>query len=172
MAAESNETQERIDSLLRSETGLLATWDTPPEWLGLLITGLSLAVGEEEIIYLGASFIAPTPDSLLRVGIFTPDMLITAEVSGISTEGHKEIRTVVQARADLVRFEVSGGASSFDADELDEWPGGFSIRAIYASGLEVIVPSSVVDTNAKRHSVNAVLAGLRSDLRGYNRRHS
>jgi hypothetical protein len=98
-------------------------------------------------------------------------MLITAEVSGISTEGHKEIRTIVQARADLVRFEVSGGTSSFDADELDEWPGGFSIRAIYASGLEVIVPSSVVDTNAKRHSVNAVLAGLRSDLRGYNRRH-
>ena len=172
MVSEPNETQERIDALLRAETGLDAVWETPPVWLGLLITGLSLAVGEEEVIYLGASLTSADPDAVLRVGIFTPDILVTAEVNGISAEGHKEIKTMVQARADLARFEVSGGSSSFDPDELDEWPGGFSIRAIYASGLEVIVPSSIVDTNAKRHSVNAVLAGLRADLRGYNRRHN
>ncbi|MEN0083184.1 MAG: hypothetical protein AAGC66_00315 [Leifsonia sp.] len=153
--------REQLSSLLRAETGLQLLFEVPPLWLESVLNGLALAVGDEPIIYLGAS-LGQAADTTLRIGVYTDQLLVTAEARGLG-DARPSISTQVHSRRELVRLDIAGGPSA--TGPIEEWPGSFRIRATYSSGLEVTVPSSVVDTPSKRTSVEAVLDGLRADLK-------
>lgn len=136
----------------------------PSVWVDSLLTELAMAVGEEQIVYLGAS-LGQAVDTSLRVGVFTDRLLVTAEARGIG-DARPVVTTTLHSRRLLERLEIT--AVSGTAAPGPEWPSRFRLRAVYASGFEVIVPSSVVDTAAKPASVDRVLMGLRTDLSAHD----
>lgn len=154
--------QEKLRALLDEERGLREVLDGKPAWYSLLLRQLELAVGEQPIIYLGAAAASAPSSVTLRVGIFTDHTVVAAEVVDDNTPG-AQVVTRVESRSGLLRFELSGGTESDNASP-SSWAGGFRIRAFYQSGLVVTVPANVVDTEAKRVSVQAVLDGIRGDL--------
>lgn len=149
-----------IEELLRAETGLGELLTSAPPWLDQVLSGIALAVGDQKIVYLGAS-VDRGAETILRVGVFTDRLLVISQARAVP-DARPVVTTQAQSRADLIRLELSCNPPS--RNESDEWPSRFRIRAIYGSGLEVTVPSSVVDTPIKRASVEAVLDGLRDDL--------
>ncbi|MDN4614236.1 hypothetical protein P5G50_07190 [Leifsonia sp. F6_8S_P_1B] len=153
--------EQGLRELLTAERGLRELLDDEPEWYPALLRQLQLAVGDERIIYLGASAASGVATVTLRVGVFTDRMVIATEVFD-GGDGDPQVVTRVESRASLLRFELHGGSEAEGAP--DAWPGGFRIRAFYRSGLTVSVPANVVDTEAKRVSVHAVLDGIRADL--------
>lgn len=154
--------QEKLRSLLDEERGLRELLDRRPAWYAVLLRQLELAVGDRPIIYLGAAAASAPSTVTLRVGIFTEHAVVAAEVIDDGTPG-AQVVTRVEGRSGLLRFELSGGTESDNAAP-SSWAGGFRIRAYYASGLIVTVPANIVDTEAKRVSVQAVLDGIRDDL--------
>lgn len=154
--------QEQLRGLLDEERGLKELLVTEPTWYPTLIRQLELAVGDDRIIYLGAAAASGLSTVTLRVGIFTDRTVVAAEVTDDGSPG-AQVVTRVEGRADLLRFELSGG-TEVDNQSESSWPGGFRVRAFYQSGLVVTVPANVIDTEAKRVSVHAVLDGIRSDL--------
>ncbi|WP_285115368.1 hypothetical protein [Leifsonia sp. fls2-241-R2A-40a] len=154
--------QEQLRALLDEERGLRELLGADPSWYSVLIRQLELAVGDDRIIYLGAAAASALSTVTLRIGIFTDHTVVAAEVIDDGSPDAQVI-TRVESRADLLRFELSGGTESANSSE-DSWQGGFRIRAFYQSGLIVTVPANVVDTEAKRVSVHAVLDGIRADL--------
>jgi len=154
--------QEKLRALLDGERGLRELLEPGPPWYPNLLHQLELAIGDQEIIYLGAA-VASGPSSVtLRVGIFTDRIVVAAEVIDDDTPG-AQVVTRVEGRSGLLRFELSGGTEDDNTSETS-WAGGFRIRAFYRSGLVVTVPANLVDTEAKRVSVRAVLDGIRGDL--------
>jgi hypothetical protein len=162
--AQDTEVAATIRGLLEAERGLLDVLDFDPAWYPTLLSQLTLAVGDDPIVYLGAT--APTSgySLILRVGIFTETMVVAAEVYDGQHDENIGVLTKVQSRTDLLRFELSGG-SELDNESESTWAGGFRVRALYQSGLVVTVPANIIDTDTKRASVHAVLDGLRRDLR-------
>ena len=154
--------QDRLRDLLAAERGLERLLDPQPSWYAVLLRQLELAVGDQRIIYLGAAAASGLSTVTLRVGVFTDRIVVAAEVIDDGTPG-AQVVTRVESRAGLLRFELSGGSEADNADE-SSWSGGFRIRAFYQSGLTVTVPANIVDTEAKRVSVRAVLDGIREDL--------
>jgi len=133
-------------------------------FLGSIVTGVALAVGESDVKYLGAS-LHSTDDLIgVRVGVFTEGAIITVEAARAAGTGQSDVITHVHRRADLERLEITGGTASIGADELADWPGRFTVRALYRDGLEVVIPMSDADTPQKRNSVWTILNGLRDDL--------
>jgi len=153
---------EHLRALLNGERGLAELLGSGPAWYPVLLRQLELAVGDQEIIYLGASAASGLSTVTLRVGIFTEHIVVASEVIDDGTPG-AQVVTRVESRSGLLRFELSGGAESDNASA-SSWSTGFRIRAHYQSGLTVTVPANVVDTEAKRVSVQAVLDGMRADL--------
>lgn len=153
--------EERLRELLMAERGLRELLDDDPAWYPVLLRQLSLAVGDQRVIYLGASAASGLGAVTLRIGVFTDGMVITAEILDEGEEA-PQVVTRVESRTGLLRFELLGGSEVEEAT--DAWPGGFRIRAFYRSGLTVTVPANIVDTEAKRVSVHAVLDGIRADL--------
>lgn len=156
-------TRDSLHSLIASETGLEAVLEARPNWYGRLLTGLTLAIGDDLIVYLGASLEQSELGFTFRVGVFTAETIAVGEARG-SALGEATVTTKLQRRADLMRIEISGGTSAFDPS-LAEWPGRFRMRAVYGSGLELTIPASVVDTDQKRASLDHILDGLRNDLK-------
>lgn len=154
--------QETLRGLLDEERGLRALIEPGPAWYPALLRQLELAVGDEPIIYLGAAAATGLSTVTLRIGIFTRHIVVAAEVIDDGTQT-PQVVTRVEGRSGLLRFELSGGSEADNATE-SSWSGGFRIRAFYRSGLVVTVPANVVDTEAKRVSVQAVLDGIRTDL--------
>ena len=154
--------QAKLRSLLDEERGLRELLDRKPAWYAVLLRQLELAVGDQPIIYLGAATASAPATVTLRVGIFTEHTVVAAEVIDDGTPG-AQVVTRVEGRSGLLRFELSGGTESDNASPTS-WATGFRIRAYYASGLVVTVPANLVDTEAKRVSVRAVLDGIRGDL--------
>ncbi|RDV43836.1 hypothetical protein DOE76_15235 [Leifsonia sp. ku-ls] len=154
--------QEKLRALLDEERGLRELLERKPAWYPVLLRQLELAVGDQRIIYLGAAAASAPATVTLRVGIFTDHVVVAAEVIDDGTPA-AQVVTRVESRSGLLRFELTGGSESDNASPTS-WPGGFRIRAYYASGLVVTVPANVVDTDAKRISVQAVLDGIRTDL--------
>jgi hypothetical protein len=154
--------QAQLRALLDEERGLAELLDGAPGWYPALMRQLELAIGDDRIIYLGASAASALSTVTLRVGVFTDHTVVAAEVIDDGTDAAQVI-TRVESRADLLRFELSGGTENDNSTETS-WPGGFRVRAFYQSGLVVTVPANVVDTEAKRVSVHAVLDGIRADL--------
>lgn len=156
--------QEQLRTLLTAERGLVELLSADPDWYPVLLRQLELAVGDERIIYLGAAAAASGPSTVtLRIGVFTDHIVVASEVIDDGTPG-AQVVTRVESRSGLLRFELSGGTEA-DNESDASWAGGFRIRAYYQSGLVVTVPANIVDTEAKRVSVRAVLDGIRSDLR-------
>ncbi|SEI02117.1 MULTISPECIES: hypothetical protein [unclassified Leifsonia] len=153
---------DQLRSLLDGERGMKELAATKPVWYPALVRQLELAVGDDEIIYLGAATATSASAVTLRVGIFTASMVVAAEVVDDGSPG-AHVTTRVEGRAALEWFELSGGQGDDGSDS--PWPGGFRIRAYYRSGLTVTVPANVVDTEAKRVSVHGVLDGIRADLK-------
>ena len=154
--------QEKLRALHDEERGRREVIDRKPAWFALLLRQLELAVGDQPIIYLGAATASAPSSVTLRVGIFTDHTVVAAEVVDDNTPG-AQVVTRVESRSGLLRFELSGGTESDNASP-SSWAGGFRIRAFYQSGLVVTVPANIVDTEAKRVSVQAVLDGIRGDL--------
>jgi hypothetical protein len=154
--------QDQLRELLDGERGLTELLGANPEWYPVLIRQLELAVGDARIIYLGAAIASGLSTVTLRIGIFTEHTVVAAEVIDDGTPG-AQVVTRVESRSGLLRFELSGGTESDNSSE-SSWQGGFRVRAFYRSGLVVTVPANVVDTEAKRVSVHAVLDGIRADL--------
>lgn len=155
--------QDGLRALLAAERGLDDMLNPEPAWFPVLLRQLELAVGDQRIIYLGAATASGLSTVTLRVGIFTDHVVVAAEVIDDGTPGAAQVVTRVESRAGLLRFELSGGTEADNASETS-WAGGFRIRAFYRSGLTVTVPANIVDTEAKRVSVHAVLDGIRDDL--------
>ncbi|WP_431245721.1 hypothetical protein [Leifsonia xyli] len=153
---------EQLRSLLDGERGLADLLRSEPAWYPVLLRQLELAIGDQRIIYLGAAVAAGLSTVTLRVGVFTEHIVVASEVIDDGTPGAQVI-TRVESRTGLLRFELSGGTETDNAAE-STWSTGFRIRAFYQSGLTVTVPANIVDTEAKRVSVQAVLDGIRSDL--------
>ncbi|MFJ8896507.1 hypothetical protein ACIRCZ_18125 [Leifsonia sp. NPDC102414] len=158
------DTRDALHRLISGETGLEAMLDARPSWYGRLLTGLTLAIGDDQIVYLGAAMEQSELGFTFRVGAFTPDTIAVGEARG-GAVGEASVTTKLQRRADLVRLEIAGGIPAFDPTEFSEWPGKFRLKATYGSGLELTIPSSVVDTDQKRASLDHILDGLRNDLK-------
>ncbi|MFP3466551.1 hypothetical protein [Leifsonia sp. SIMBA_070] len=154
---------EQLRALLREERGLVELLQSDPGWYPVLLRQLQLAVGDERIIYLGAAAASGLSTVTLRVGVFTENIVVASEVIDDGTPSAQVI-TRVESRSGLLRFEITGWPEGDDGSD-SPWTGGFRIRAFYQSGLMVTVPANVVDTEAKRVSVRAVLDGIRADLR-------
>jgi len=154
--------QAQLRALLDEERGLTELLDAARGLYPTLMRQLERAIGDDRIIYLGAASASALSTVTLRVGVFTEHTVVAAEVIDDGTTAAQVI-TRVESRADLLRFELSGGTENDNATETS-WPGGFRVRAFYQSGLVVTVPANVVDTEAKRVSVHAVLDGIRADL--------
>ncbi|WP_391857166.1 hypothetical protein, partial [Vibrio cidicii] len=88
--------RERIADLLRAETGLEVLFAAPSVWVDSLLTELAMAVGEEQIVYLGAS-LGQADDTSLRVGVFTDRLLVTAEARGIG-DARPVVTTILHSR--------------------------------------------------------------------------
>ena len=162
MASDLADVRQAIGDLLRAETGLAAVMAGNEPWVDEVISGLALAVGEDRIIYLGAA-VDDSPERILRIGAFTENLLVTTQARILGEPARAGVVTQVQSRRDLLKLELTSTASGPDGST--DWPGRFRIRALYRSGLEVTIPSSVVDTTSKRASVEAILTGLRADLK-------
>lgn len=158
------DTRDALHHLISRETGLETMMEARPSWYGRLLTGLTLAIGDDQIVYLGAALEQSELGFVFRVGAFTPDMIAVGEARG-GAVGEASVVTKLQRRTDLVRLEISGGIPAFDPAAFDEWPGRFRMKATYGSGLELTIPSSVVDTPQKRASLDHILDGLRNDLK-------
>jgi len=155
--------RDQLRTLLTAERGLMELLSADPEWYPVLLRQLELAVGDERIIYLGAAAASGLSTVTLRIGVFTDHIVVASEVIDDGTPG-AQVVTRVESRSGLLRFELSGGTEA-DNESDASWAGGFRIRAFYQSGLVVTVPANIIDTEAKRVSVRAVLDGIRSDLR-------
>ncbi|MGJ4845971.1 hypothetical protein [Leifsonia sp. Le1] len=158
------ETRDTLHRLISSETGLDAMLAARPNWYGRLLTGLTLAIGDDPIVYLGAALEQSELGFTFRVGAFTPETIAIGEARG-GAVGEASVSTKLQRRGDLVRLDISGGIPAFEPASYTEWPGKFRMKATYGSGLEVTIPSSVVDTAQKRASLDHILDGLRNDLK-------
>ncbi|WP_348786486.1 hypothetical protein [Leifsonia sp. NPDC080035] len=134
--------------------------------LGAIVTGVALAVGEDDVKYLGAALRRSEQVLSVHVGVFTAGTIVTVEAMLSTQSGQSDVITRVHRRTDLERLEVAGGTPSFQADDLAEWPGRFTVRAVYRDGLELVIPMSEADTPQKRNSVWTILNGLREDLGG------
>ena len=70
----------------------------------------------------------------------------------------------VPRRSDRQPRETPGAPPATTTDDFVEWPGRFTVRAVYRDGLELIIPMSDANTPQKRNSVWTILSGLRGDL--------
>ena len=70
---------------------------------------------------------------------------LSLSLRSLSTEnGNSDVVTRVHSRSDLERLEITGGTPSTTTDDFVEWPGRFTVRAVYRDGLEMIIPMSGV----------------------------
>ncbi|WP_369961982.1 hypothetical protein [Leifsonia sp. EB34] len=155
--------RDTLGRMLIDEIGSPAADGLQAEFLGAIVTGVALAVGDSDVKYLGASFRAVDDIVGVRVGVFTESTIITVEAARART-GESDVITHVHRRADLDRLEITGGTPSLGADEFAEWPGEFTVRALYNDGLELVIPMSDANTPQKRNAVWTILNGLRADL--------
>lgn len=133
--------------------------------MGSIVTGVALAVGDDDDVeYLGASLRRSEEVLAVQVGVFTARTIITVEAMLSTENGNSDIVTRVHSRSDLERLEITGGTPSTTTDDFVEWPGRFTVRAVYRDGLELIIPMSDANTPQKRNSVWTILSGLRGDL--------
>ncbi|MFF2052937.1 hypothetical protein ACFVU2_15160 [Leifsonia sp. NPDC058194] len=158
--------RDSIGRMISEEIGPTALDGTPPTFLGSIVTGVALAVGESEVTYLGASSQATAEIVRVRVGAFTAGTVTTIEAVFSRLSRNADVTTRVHRRSDLERLEVSGGAPSVGADDTAEWPGRFTVRALYRDGLELVIPMSDANTPHKRNSVWTIFGSLREDLSG------
>jgi hypothetical protein len=157
-------TRDTIGRRIVDEIGSDAADALEPAFLGAIVTGVALAVGDSDVKYLGASFRAADDLIGIRVGVFTDGAIVTVEAARAQQSGQSDVTTHVHRRADLERLEITGGTPSIGVDELAEWPGRFTFRALYRDGLEVVIPMSDADTPQRRNAVWSILNGLREDL--------
>ncbi|GAA0433127.1 hypothetical protein GCM10009543_30910 [Leifsonia naganoensis] len=156
--------RDSIRKMILEEIGASALEGTPSTFLGSIVTGVALAVGESELNYLGASR-QVTPEMVrVRVGAFTSGTVTTIDAVHSLTSGSTDVTTRIHRRGDLERLEISGGAPSLGVDDTTEWPGRFTVRALYRDGLELIIPMSEANTAHKRSSVWTIFNALREDL--------
>lgn len=156
--------RDAIGRMIVEEIGSTALDGVPPAFLGSIVTGVALAVGDSELSYLGAS--AQSTDEMVRVrvGAFTVGTVTTIEAVYSVASRKTDVRTRVHRRADLERLEISGGVPSIGVDDTAEWPGRFTVRALYRDGLELVIPMSDANTPHKRNSVWTIFTSLREDL--------
>jgi hypothetical protein len=136
----------------------------PDTFVGSIVTGIALAVGDDDLRYFGANAQSNGGVVGVRVGAFTDDTLVTVEAAFSAQSGGTDVTTRVHRRSDLQRLDITGGTPSTSPDGIADWPGRFTIRAVYNDGLEVIIPMSEANTPHKRNSVWTILSGLRHDL--------
>jgi hypothetical protein len=156
--------RDEIGQAILDEIGDDALGGVPATFLGAIVTGVRLAVGESEIRYLGASSQALEDVIGVRVGAFTDGTVTTVEAIFSTRTTTSEVTTRVHRRGDLERLEVAGGTPSLGVEDTVEWPGRFTVRALYRDGLELVIPMSEANTPRKRSSVWTILEGLRADL--------
>lgn len=156
--------RDTIYRMISDEAGNAALDGLPDAFLGSIVTGVALAVGDDDLRYFGANAQASGGVVGVRVGAFTDNTLVTVEAVYSAQNGASDVTTRVHRRSDLQRLEIAGGTPSVGTDDLAEWPGRFTIRAVYTDGLEITIPMSEANTPQKRNSVWTILTGLRHDL--------
>jgi hypothetical protein len=156
--------RDSIRRMILEEIGQTALDGVPSTFLGSIVTGVALAVGESELNYLGASSQKKGEMVRVRVGAFTSGTVTTIDAVHSLSTGNTDVSTRVHRRGDLERLEISGGVPSLGSDDTAEWPGRFTVRALYRDGLELIIPMSEANTPHKRSSVWTIFTALREDL--------
>lgn len=155
--------RELIGRMILEELG--EALDSAPEtYLGSVVTGVALAVGDHDIRYVGASNEATSGRLTTRVGVFTESTVVTIDAEYSSSDRQPTVTTQVHRRADLERLEITGGTPSIAHSDDIDWPGPFTVRARYRDGLELVIPMSDANTAQKRNAVWNILNGLRQDL--------
>ncbi|WP_426625676.1 hypothetical protein ACPPVW_06345 [Leifsonia sp. McL0607] len=150
--------------MILDEVGDAALAGVPESFIGAVVTGAALAIGDDDLRYTGASVQRTEELVRLRFGGFTDSTLTTISADFDLASRHAEVVTRVHRRSDLERLEIRGGTASFGGDDPAEWPGSFAVRAQYRDGLEIVIPMSDANTPKKRNAVWTILAGLRQDL--------
>ncbi|GIT79798.1 hypothetical protein LLS1_14670 [Leifsonia sp. LS1] len=156
--------RDAIGRAVVDEIGEGALDGAPATFLGSIVTGVALAVGESEVRYMGASAVLSDDVIGVRVGAFTDGTVATVEAAYSLQSGTANVTTRVHRRGDLDRLEVIGGTPSLGVDDNADWPGRFTVRASYRDGLELTIPMSEANTPQKRSSVWTILSALREDL--------
>jgi hypothetical protein len=128
-----------------------------------MLARIVLLAGMSEIEYVTGS----ASDTEGSVYAFTPHRVIVAQVEDTASEGSTpDVWTI--PRLELAKVELDTDASVFGPDEAERdpahsWPGSLSVVAHYPGGLELRLPGTTSDPEA-RERFNAFLPRLLTDL--------
>lgn len=137
------------------------------EWFGHFIGTLALNVGEDPVVFTDSSVTWLEGESFQgRVVIFTEHTVVIGEAGGAMTFRDADVSFTVTTypRRELLSLSLRPQTSPYSQNGT-EWPGHVSATFAYQGGLSFDLPFKRLREPARRGEFNALLAGLRGELR-------